>query len=277
MLGKLLKYEWKATSRTFLPLYLAVVITTIINAFSLKFSDFEQYDQFPWIQGILVFLYGAIIIATFALTLAVMIQRYYKNILGTEGYLMNTLPVKGWQLILSKGLLSLLWLICSVLVVVISIPAAMFIAEPSTIKEFLHAFDSIVWDQVFFIWGGVGGFTLFLLELFLCIVVASAGSIMKIYAAMSLGHMVHKYRLLASVGFYVGLGVLENVILAIIGMTTGDRISSFMEKFFFNMEPENIGNMTNGMLLFGIIFYAIPAIIYFFVSKYIVDSKLNLE
>ena len=41
-----------------------------------------------------------------AYTCVVTIQRFYKGLLGQEGYLMFTLPVKNWQLVFSKALVS---------------------------------------------------------------------------------------------------------------------------------------------------------------------------
>ena len=36
MLGKLLKYELKATSRVFIPLYIAILVVSIVNGLSLN-------------------------------------------------------------------------------------------------------------------------------------------------------------------------------------------------------------------------------------------------
>ena len=36
MLGKLLKYELKATSRVFVPLYIAILVVSIVNGLSLN-------------------------------------------------------------------------------------------------------------------------------------------------------------------------------------------------------------------------------------------------
>ncbi len=55
------------------------------------------------------------------MTLTMMIQRFNKNLLSDEGYLMHTLPVKPWKHIASKLLASMLWMIGSVVVALISI------------------------------------------------------------------------------------------------------------------------------------------------------------
>ena len=46
------------------------------------------------IAVVMAIMYGMVIIAAFVITLIVIIQRFYKNLLTDEGYLMFTLPVK---------------------------------------------------------------------------------------------------------------------------------------------------------------------------------------
>ena len=78
MLGKLLKYEFRATGRLFLPLYGALVIFALINALLLSF---REIPQLPAVLAMLVYILLAI--AVFVVTFIVMIQRFYKNLLDT--------------------------------------------------------------------------------------------------------------------------------------------------------------------------------------------------
>ena len=89
MLGKLLKYEFRATGRLFLPLYGALVIFALINALLLSF---REIPQLPAVLAMLVNILLAI--AVFVVTFIVMIQRFYKNLLSDEGYLMFTKKLK---------------------------------------------------------------------------------------------------------------------------------------------------------------------------------------
>ncbi len=93
MLGKLIKYEIKATARTFLPLFAALLISAgiykLISALSAK------APQAPEIISLI--LYNIILVGVFVMTFVVMVQRFYKNLLSDEGYLMFTLPVKAWK------------------------------------------------------------------------------------------------------------------------------------------------------------------------------------
>ena len=99
MLSKLMKYEFKATGRTLLPLYGALLGFALINRILFRGSLDETINEtFGTIGNIAnfisVFAYGCTMAAVFVVTFFVIVQRFYKNILGDEGYLMNTLPVK---------------------------------------------------------------------------------------------------------------------------------------------------------------------------------------
>ena len=61
-------------------------------------------------------LFGAIVMAICVVTFIMTIQRFYKNMLGREGYLMFTLPVSVSKLIWSKLIVVMVWIILSVIV-----------------------------------------------------------------------------------------------------------------------------------------------------------------
>lgn len=118
MLGKLIKYEFKATGRILLPLYGALLVFALINRLLFRSSLDETINNtFGTIGGIAnilsVFAYGCTMAAVFVVTFFVIVQRFYKNILGDEGYLMNTLPIKPYLNIINKILTSAIWTIVS--------------------------------------------------------------------------------------------------------------------------------------------------------------------
>jgi hypothetical protein len=100
MLLKLLKYELKSTGSRFL-----VAFAVYIGAFAVLFAFFRD-------NVILVTMFTASgLIALVAITMLTMFQRYNTNLYGNEGYLMFTLPVKGRELLLSKLISTLIWMI----------------------------------------------------------------------------------------------------------------------------------------------------------------------
>ena len=115
MLNKLLKYEIKATARLFLPLYATILIFAAINLFFLAAPDANEnsISFYELAVGIGMIVYVILMTGLVVMTLFVLVQRFYKNLLSDEGYLMFTLPVKSWSHILSKLMIAMLWTIAS--------------------------------------------------------------------------------------------------------------------------------------------------------------------
>lgn len=114
MLSKLLKYEYRATARFLLPLYLGVLFVIMVNALFLRIGDFfpsfSSGNAYNLILALLLIIcsfgFLAVVIAGFITG----IQRFY-GLLGTRGYLMFSLPVTANQLIASKLICSVSWMI----------------------------------------------------------------------------------------------------------------------------------------------------------------------
>ena len=88
---KLLKYEWKACARTCLPLYGVLILMSLISRILYVIPKNASLDfMLPAISSM---LYMGVMMAAFVVTAVILIQRFYKNLLGSEGYLMFTLPV----------------------------------------------------------------------------------------------------------------------------------------------------------------------------------------
>ena len=152
MFGKLIKYEWKAVMRSMLPIYGALAAISVINAF--LFSDLltgngaaainlEQgfLDQ---TQMVAMLLYTGILVVMGVFTVMIVIRRFYSGLLKREGYLMFTLPVKPWQLVLSKALVACIVCMLSFLVAFFSIGCYVggnfFVALIELPGELLNAF-----------------------------------------------------------------------------------------------------------------------------------------
>ena len=82
MLGKLLKYEFKATSRIFLPMLLLLVILTPITKLMVSLDVFEGALEIIPILTVLSYFF--LIIALCITTFIFMIYRFYKNLLTEE-------------------------------------------------------------------------------------------------------------------------------------------------------------------------------------------------
>ena len=263
MLGKLLKYEFRATGRLFLPLYGALVIFALINALLLSF---REIPQLPAVLAMLVYILLAI--AVFVVTFIVMIQRFYKNLLSDEGYLMFTLPVKAWCHILCKLIVSTVWLIVSIAITLFTIFIMMFNAN--LFRATVELWNIVMADLLPYL--GPREYLMiaeFLATMFISII----GSILAIYTAISLGHLFRRHRILAAFGAYIVLSIVESLLSEIIYGVFGT----------FTMLESDAAITLQGAWIFhqimfpGLVVTINSIIAFFIVTNFILSHKLNLE
>ena len=118
MLKNLLKYEFRATARTYGGIYLALLAAAGLIGFSLRGDRVAAQSH---VFEIGVTIYSLLVMALVIVTIVTVIQRFTKNLLGREGYLMHTLPVTEAQLVGSKLISSAVWLLASAVVGVVSL------------------------------------------------------------------------------------------------------------------------------------------------------------
>jgi len=263
MLAKLMKYEFKSIARLFIPLYAVLLIFALLNRFLNPFQVFETTENFNlqiFIRGLGMALYFFLILAVFVVTLVLIIQRFYKNLLGDEGYLMFTLPVKPWQHILNKLLTALIWCVLSTIVLVGSF--FLLIGLDEVIRFFPYIIQSI--KNTF----GIAGF--FVLPALALAQLASG--ILMIYNAMALGHLFTKHRLLASFGMYCVLYLIQQAVYVISILLLAN--TSFMAIIHsVTPSPMNLNLFLGSLAMGGLIM----ASAHFAVINYVLNTKLNLE
>jgi len=266
MLSKLLKYEIKATRRIFGPIYLALLIFAIVNRFTLNFSP-EQWQMSAVLSMV---VYISIMVGMFVMTLIVMIQRFYKNLLSAEGYLMLTLPIKSWKHIVSKLLVSMLWIIASSLVAMLSIliialqkgDIAALIRESGPFFQQVYAYVGS-WIYLWSIEAVIG--------FLLCI----ASGILIVYASIAVGHLFNNHRIFASFGAFVLLNTLSQILIVIVFVPLGNTC---FPNFSFN--PVDLMAMhcvIQGAIAYLMVITGLLAAAYFALTNYILTKRLNLE
>ncbi len=300
MLGKLMKYELKATARWFLPLYCGIIIfavfskisTTVINLEEIKhLSSDNLFIQMIVNTAMLVsaFLYAFIIITTIVMTFVIAIRRFYKNLLSDEGYLMFTLPVSSHKLLLSKFLTTMIWYVCSIVVIMISL-FILFISKeffgallifPEAISQLLDEFSKVPSLMIFSI--------LTLIDTF----ISFPFLILMIYVSIAIGHTRHNHKVLYSFGTFLGLNIIisiiSNIISFIFFLPYTNLFFSFspVSDYTFDNTPinrvDNLAvidatfNSLNSLLIFSLIFSVALSVAFYFVTNYILSKKLNLE
>ena len=120
MLIKLMKHEFRATGRIMLPLYLVLLVTAVGANATTRGLLSTQYRILDMLGVLLVAAFGIAIISVCVMSIVVMVERFYKNLLQDEGYLMMTLPVSVHQQVWAKAIVSTVWFAATVLMVILA-------------------------------------------------------------------------------------------------------------------------------------------------------------
>lgn len=207
MLSKLLKHEFRATGRTMLPVYAAVVVLAVLANFSIRVIDRSVHTLLTIFCGLIIAAFVIGIIAAGIMTVVMMIKRFYTNYLKDEGYLMHTLPVSVHELVWSKMIVSVVWFAATFLVICLVILLTALIQTGTSLAQFFAGFPSWAEIKAFMEQAGIRSGDLWVigLEMLLAVVVAGLYTCLHFYAAMSLGHMFAKDKILLSIVFFVGI------------------------------------------------------------------------
>ncbi len=258
-------------------------------------------------------VYFGLCVAIAVVTFLVVVQRFYKGLLGQEGYLMFTLPVPTWQLTLSKLLGATIMTILSGIVGILSV----FILGSAGINWGAFFRDL---GQLFANWDL--DMTFICIELFLLGIVSTASMVTDIYIAMALGHLSNKHRVAMSFVWFIVIQTALSFLTGLLGIVLGNMVTdiyiamalghlsnkhrvamSFVWfiviqtalSFLTGLLGIVLGNIpaftlfiTNffiispivgmhGMLWFSILVCLVETLIFYFGTTWVLKNKLNLE
>ena len=222
MLGKLLKHEFRATGRIMLPMMGALLALALMANLSIRGLS-GSLSGIPGLRILFILIlifFGMGIVAIGVMALVVMVSRFYRNLLKSEGYLMFTLPVSVHELIWSKLIVSLVWFFAAALFVLLIIALTglnlsgtnleMIISEFPNWKVVMQKLDELgirsslsqlmAWSTVVMLLGAVV-------------------SCLHFYGAMALGHMFSKNKVLLSVVFFILISFAFNIMEMSFGMS----------------------------------------------------------
>ena len=263
MLSKLLKYDLRANLKIFLFIWPAILVFGLLERVALMAELPVKISAIFVNLTTVLFVLAVIAACVFALVISVI--RFYSGLLRDEGYLMFTLPVRPWQLVLSKLLTALLTLVTG-LVSFVSV-GILF----GGIRGLLPSIRTSL-EQSF---GGIiNGWGIALLVLL--VVVQVAVSVLQIYLSCSIGHLFRRKRILFAVLFYYAINVvLETVaVTSIIVLSNFEPFCRFLVQLSAGMSAPGFFNLFIGVVL---ALLAVLGIVYFFVTERILRRHLNLE
>lgn len=269
MFGKLCKYEWKYLARFFVPMWAVVLILSIINRFSFPMMVNGRTEGQEMAGALLFTALIIVICAVCVVSLVVIIQRFYSGLLKDEGYLMFTLPVKSGALINAKGLTAVVMMLLTGIVCVAVV--------------FIVATRGVTWRAVgdFFHWmfnetpySALDWVMIILWTIVLC-VVSTAAEIYRIYMAIALGHLAKKHRVGWAVAAYIAIVMVQSTVANLILFNLDWRaLGDLINRATIGMSATQLTVVMELLMSAG---YALLTVLFFFVTRQILEKRLNLE
>ena len=264
MFGKLLKYDFRSMWKQFAFIWPAALALALVNHFTINGLD-SAGTVGETTAGISMLIYVAILMAMFIIALVFAIQRFFKGLLGDEGYLMHTLPVRPWQLIGAKLVCAVVTTFLSVMVALLSI-LVIFPWDREVVGELFRGLR-----YVFTHWNvqathGIIG----ILEFCLMMMVSFATGFLQLYLSMSIGHLFSKNRVAFSVIAFIAINAVVSTLSGTLLLPLSDVLSDII-------------NSMNGVTSFHAAMWTIIAgelvlsAIFFAGTEFILRKKLNLE
>lgn len=256
MLFKLLKYDFRAMWKQFSLIWGAALVMALVNRFVL-FQDTDNAILSK--DGLFMFAFVAVIVAMFVIAIGFVINRFSTGLLGNEGYLMHTLPVRPWELVLSKLICgTVTWVGCGV--VAFLSPALML---PLNLPDLLQfPFWSDIFQGIMKHPDVLALMAEFCLMVLACIV----QTIAAIYLSASVGHLIPRHKRLASIAAFIGLYVL---------------LANSYARFFFWDPFENLTDAVHNNIHLSLLTASatmlLPAALFLAAVCWILEHKLNLE
>ncbi|MBE6710989.1 MAG: hypothetical protein E7579_07710 [Ruminococcaceae bacterium] len=282
MLLKLFKYDFKASARFGVPLLIAIAAMTVLGCISTAVTvgnagaeSFETATNAPFEEMLIFFGMGGLVLISFALAGAaavmsvLLVVQFYRSTVSDEAYLTFTLPVTSAQILWSKLFNTVVWSLFAGLALFLAGAAILGtgITMAGVAEDFVNTFGELFAFLHSMI--GQSGLTVFLC----CILGAAAfvSSYLMVFMAITFGSViVRKHKALAAVAMIFVINFITSGITSVMQFVLlGDfTIKSVMYDGMFAL---------NNFLVSSIVLYAATAVIYFLVTRYMMEKKLNLD
>ncbi len=264
MLGKLMKYEWKATWKLLLSANLLIVGMTFLAWWMVNMVEYsDDFRMMDFVAVMVMVTYAGSMFAVYVGTAIYLIHRFYTSTYGDQGYLLHTLPVDTHHIIIAKALVSVMWVLTSSVIIYFSV----LLLFASSEDIFISMMEGIV-DSIKLL--GAEEFTAFAAVMtVVAYVVSLIAKVLKVGACISLGQLSSNHKLMVSFAWYVGIYLVERVFQ---GVYFGLRLA-----FTRRLSPMNyisyFDNHWETTLLAGIA----GCVVFYVLTWYVMEKKLNLD
>lgn len=257
MLRKLIKYEFKASGRILLPIFIATFVLALLSGI---FNTSYIYNNAPFNFAVTLvqMIFIMFVIAISIICIVVPVYRFKKNLFDSEGYLMHTLPVKPHTHITSKLIVAVIYQVIGAVVAILSVAVFLIFADAfqdidlTELKELLAEYQNDV--------------IIYIVEIILLLLSYLVHTTMVFFSAISIGHSANKHRVAKSVGVYILIYFAEQFIRAVIPTNLFDIEGLLNETSY----------LYSAVFLQIVIFIIFTAALYA-LTNYFMKAKLNLQ
>lgn len=276
MLRKLIKYEILADYKKYGVMFAAMLMVSFLLLFFDKMTSWVNNNTFvKLIFMVLSAVFGILVVLVCGMVLVFATNRFYKNLVRDEGYLMHTLPVPTWKLIVSKLIAVYIW--SALAVVAVGICSGIAFGEPLWLFRMIEEFPEFI-EESREVFGGKG-FETFLINMIIMTVLSPAMIMVQIYFSLALGNLFNRHKLGMSVLMYFATYIGEQILSSIAMMfMSSDMVKFVLESQNDSTIPDDkIFGFINETFVFTIIFSVVISVGYYIASERIFAKKLNLE
>lgn len=267
MLGKLMKYDFKALFKYFIPMSIFILVYSCFGTLLFRVGDPEAFSGHTLItvlSMLVLVAYIIMIIAYCIITQGIIVVNFYKSMVTDTGYLTHTLPVKKSTLLISKMitgcvtlLISYLILLCC-LVIMLDVPTNMVLYK----EELREAFE--LGNRYI----GAAAITRFIFSIIFAVLVSTIESLSMFFVSIALGQLMNRHKIVGSLVSFFGITFAIQIFSTIISFFVGGIFETVNEVSlnYFTM-------LCSGSSLLMLVLSAIML----FVTHYIFSNKLNLD
>ncbi len=271
MLVKLMKYDIRSTWRDFAGVYLSILLGVLI--LPQLFNHFSS----GIINLIAGFLAMGIAITTIVCLVVMLFRIFNTNVFSKEGYLTMTLPVTSTQIVVSKLLVSAMWIILTGFVAAVGISIFILNLNAAPPQEILAAIRKLM--SMFDSRGALA-----LILMIGAMVVSAVKEIAKLFLACSIAHLkqLSRFRIFAGILSYFIFSWVE----ALIAQAAGFIFSLFpygrelVRQIEMINDPVSIHQfigLFSGFMIIGILYAAAVTVLYGIGTIAILNRKLDLD
>ncbi len=252
MLGKLIRHEFRATARYYLPLFAILVILGLIL---LPLARHAQ--SLGVLQTLLTVLYTLAAIVLVVMTLVVTIRRFYTHLLGREGYLMFTLPVTAGQNILGKLIPATCWTLIGLVLGILTAAPVSF--------------------------GGIGDIpgelALPVVLLIVAAILSIASTILFFYLCMAIGQLFNTHKFLAAVVTFLVLTAVLNILEITFAahLVSGSALFNLADSGLIRWVQSYPAAAVNLICVVAVVLIFVICLVLFLITRWLLNRKLNLS